>query len=264
MSAEIPVTFNLDGRGLATLNLNRPQVHNAFDDQLIEAMIEALEQINEDPAIRALQLGSEGGSFSAGADLRWMWRMAGYSRAENRADAGRLALLLRRLDTLNKPTIARVQGPAYGGGVGLIACCDIAISVPSARFALTEVRLGLVPAVISPYVIAAIGERAARRYFLTAERFDATQAAAMGLIHQVVDESRLDDTIGQLFEQLLLGGPGAISAAKSLISAVSSRPKTDELIEDTVERITRVRGSDEGREGLNAFLEKRTPTWVRE
>ena len=251
-----------DKRGVATLTLNRPALHNAFDDALIESLLLALAAIEDDPAVRAVVLRSEGKSFSAGADLNWMRRMAGYDREQNRNDALQLAALMARLNGLNKPTIARVQGAAFGGGVGLVACCDIAVAAERALFALTEVRLGLLPAVISPYVIAAIGERAARRYMLTGERFDAAEALRIGLLHEAVPEDQLDSALERLLESLLKGGPQALTKAKELIFAVSRRPAGEALIADTAERITDVRASDEGREGVGAFLEKRPPAWV--
>ncbi|MCB1857906.1 MAG: enoyl-CoA hydratase/isomerase family protein [Gammaproteobacteria bacterium] len=262
MTSASPLLLDIDPHGLARLTINRPQVHNAFDDDLIERLIAALASVAADSSARVLLLCAVGESYSAGADLHWMRRMADYTREQNRADAARLALLMERLNTLGKPTVARVQGAAYGGGVGLIACCDIAVAVATARFALTEVRLGLIPAVISPYVISAIGERAARRYFLTAERFSATEAHRLGLIHEVVESAQLDHRITDITQQLLRAGPQALGAAKSLISAVARRPIDSAVIDDTVERITQARGSDEGREGLGAFLGKRAPAWI--
>ena len=264
MMAETTVTLDLDERGVAALTIDRPEVHNAFDDQLIQRLLQALEAIEADPKARVLILRSEGKSFSAGADLRWMRRMADYSPAENRADALQLAALMQRLNTLSKPTIARVQGATFGGGVGLVACCDMAIGTRAARFALSEVRLGLIPAVISPYVVAAIGERSARRYFQTAERFDAEEARRIGLLHAVVDEDELDAAIADLVDNLLKGGPEALAAAKDLIFSVAHRPLTEAVIRDTADRITVTRASEEGREGLNAFLEKRAPAWIED
>lgn len=261
--SESSLTLTKDSRGVVTLSINRPEIHNAFDDVLIAELIAALDKVADDPEARVLILRSEGKSFSAGADLRWMRRMADYTEAENKADAMELAALMKKLNTLNIPTIARVQGAAFGGGVGLVACCDIAIGSARALFCLSEVRLGLIPAVISPYVVTAMGERASRRYFLTAERFDATEALRVNLLHEVVEEDALDSTIEGITNNLLKGGGCALTAAKDLIFAVSSRPTTGELIEDTADRITKTRASEEGKEGLNAFLEKRSPNWIK-
>jgi methylglutaconyl-CoA hydratase len=262
MNSNDTVRVAIDSRGLATLTLNRPEIHNAFDDALIARLLEALAQIEQEREVRAVVLGSEGKSFSAGADLNWMRRMADYDREQNHCDALQLAELMRRLNRFGKPTIARVQGAAFGGGVGLVACCDMAVASERALFALSEVRLGLIPAVISPYVIAAIGERAARRYFLTAERFDAQEARRIGLLHEVVAEAELDARIDTLVDNLLRGGPAAISAAKALVFAVAHQPADDAVVADTAARITDVRASDEGREGLSAFLQKRQPAWI--
>ncbi len=249
-----------DERGVARLTMTRAEVHNAFDDAMIAALTEALERLGADPAVRILVLAAEGRSFSAGADLGWMKRMAGYSQAENLADARALARLMQVLDRLPKPTVARVQGAAFGGGVGLVACCDIAIGTPAARFMLSEVRLGLIPAVISPYVVKAIGQRAARRYFVTAERFSAEEALHLGLLHRLVEAEALDDAVEEMVETLLLGGPAAQASAKDLMFAVD-RPLDEAVIEDTAQRIAAIRATEEGQEGLQAFLEKRKPGW---
>ena len=264
MTNENSVILELDKRGVASLIINRPEIHNAFDDQLIIRLLQALEAVEADPKVRALLLRSQGKSKSAGADLRWMRRMADYRKKENRADAMQLAALMEQLNHLNKPTIARVQGATFGGGVGLVACCDIAVASENAIFSLSEVRLGLIPAVISPYVISAIGERQARRYFQTAERFTAAEAHRIGLVHEVVPGEALNETINGFLDNLLKGGPAALAAAKSLIFSVSHKPMTAALIKDTAERITATRASKEGREGLNAFLEKRLPGWIPE
>jgi methylglutaconyl-CoA hydratase len=249
--------------GVATVILNRPDIHNAFDDALIAALTNRFAALEDDPNVRVVVLKAAGMSFSAGADLNWMRRMAGYSEPENLADARGLATLMQRLNFLPKPTIAAVQGPAYGGGVGLVAACDIAVAVESAAFALTEVRLGLIPAVISPYVVSAIGERAARRYFLTAERFDAATAYRLGLVHEVVAPAELDAAVGRHIANLLQGGPVAQAAAKKLIRRVGRGTINVAMIDDTAERIARARAGEEGREGLTAFLEKRKPSWSR-
>jgi methylglutaconyl-CoA hydratase len=248
--------------GVATVTLNRAEVHNAFNDAIIADLTGTLRRLGDDDKVRAVVLRAEGKSFSAGADLGWMQRMAGYGHAENLADAGALAELMRVLNFLPKPTVAQVQGAAFGGGVGLVACCDIAIASETASFSLSEVRLGLIPAVISPYVVAAIGERASRRYFLTAERFDAAEALRLGLVHQVVPADQLDSAVETILTRLSEGGSKAQQAAKDLIFAVAHRPVDAGLIHDTAERIATIRASSEGREGLAGFLEKRKPAWT--
>ena len=224
------------------ITLNRPEKHNAFDDELIRELTEALRSMEADDGVRVVVLGAAGKSFSAGADLHWMRRMAGFSKEENERDAMAMATLMRTLAHLRKPTIARVQGAAYGGGVGLVACCDIAIASAEASFSLSEAKLGLIPAVISPYVIAAIGERFARRYFLTAERFDAAEAWRMGLVHDIASmEGELDEKVGLMVDAALACGPVSQRESKELIRAVAGKPVTSELIQDTAERIARIR-----------------------
>jgi methylglutaconyl-CoA hydratase len=247
--------------GVATVTLNRADVHNAFNDALIADMTGALRRLGADDKVRAVVLRAEGKSFSAGADLGWMQKMANYGHEENLRDASALAELMRTLNFLPKPTVARVQGAAFGGGVGLAACCDIAIASETAAFSLSEVRLGLIPAVISPYVVAAIGERSARRYFLTAERFDAAEALRIGLVHQVVPAREIDAAVDAILARLSEGGPAAQRATKDLIFAVAHRPVDAALIHDTAQRIANIRASSEGREGLAGFLEKRKPAW---
>jgi methylglutaconyl-CoA hydratase len=247
--------------GVAHITLTRPEVHNAFNDTLISELNAVLVGSGTDERVRAVVLSAKGRSFSAGADLNWMQRTATYSKAQNLKDARALAGLMRTLNGLPKPTIALVQGPAFGGGVGLVACCDIAIAAETAKFCLSEVKLGLVPAVIAPYVIAAMGQRAARRYFLTAETFSATEAQHLGLVHKVVPDEALHDVGRRMIKDLLVGGPKAQVAAKELIFEVSGRPLDDALREKTAERIARLRTSDEGQEGIAAFLEKRQPNW---
>ena len=247
---------------VATLRMNRPDVHNAFDDALIAALTVEMVRLEQLPAVRVIVLAANGKSFSAGADLNWMRRMAKYSRTDNLRDAEALAGLMRTLAGISKPTIARVQGAAFGGGVGLVACCDIAIASSDATFSLSEVRLGLIPSVISPYVIAAIGEREARRYFLTAERFDAVEARRIGLVHEVTDAAALDATIARIVGHLLKGGPQALGAAKKLIADVSRRPMDEKLAKETASRIASIRVEREGQEGLAAFLDKRAPDWI--
>jgi methylglutaconyl-CoA hydratase len=245
------------------LTMDRAERHNAFDDAIIAELTEALRSMEADEGVRVVVLSGAGKSFSAGADLNWMKRMAGFSVEENRRDAMGLATLLRTLAHLRKPTIARVHGAAYGGGVGLVACCDVAIATQKASFGLTEAKLGLIPAAISPYVVSAIGERAARRFFLTAERFDAAEAFRLGLVHDLAaDEADLDEKIGAIVDAMLACSPAAQIAAKELIRAVADRPVTSELIQDTADRIAKIRASPEGREGVAAFLEKRRAAWV--
>ena len=252
-----PITTEIDADGTGWLTLNRAEIHNAFDDALIARMDEALQALGSNTDVRAVVLRGRGKSFSAGADLNWMRRMGGYSREENIADAMGLAELLRTLDELPKPTIARVQGPAYGGGVGLVAACDIAIAAETARFALTEVKLGLIPAVISPHVLAAIGPRQARRYFVSGEMFDAAEALRIGLVHQVVPAAELEAAGRAMLATLSGNGRRAMAEVKELIRAVTGRPIDEAVMRDTAERIARARASDEGRERIGAFLDKR-------
>jgi methylglutaconyl-CoA hydratase len=255
------IQTSVDARGVATLTMNRPEVHNAFDDHLIAELTAKLRELDREHVIRAVVLAANGKSFSSGADLNWMKRMAQYTEGENLRDAVGLASLMHTLSSMAKPTVARVSGSAFGGGVGLVACCDIAIAATGALFCLSEVRLGLIPAVISPFVIGAIGERQARRYFLTAERFDAAEAWRIGLVHRVVEEAELDTAVGAIVDELLKGGPKAQAAAKDLIARVSNRPIDQALMEDTAARIARMRVSPEGQEGIAAFLEKRPAAW---
>jgi methylglutaconyl-CoA hydratase len=247
--------------GVARLTLNRPEIHNAFDDALILRLTEAIAAAGADPSVRVLVLTGAGQSFSAGGDLNWMRRMAGYSHEENLADARGLAELMATLDRCPKPTVARVQGSAFAGGMGLVACCDIAIAVPEAQFAVTEVRLGLMPAVISPYLIRAMGARQARRWFLTAARFDAAEALRLGLVHAVVPADALDAAVAAEVKALKAAAPGALTACKELI-ALASSPLDAALIEETAQRIAVRRASAEGRDGVSAFLEKRKPGWL--
>lgn len=249
--------------GIARLALARPELHNAFDDALITELNGTLDELADRDDVRAIVLTGQGKSFSAGADLNWMRRMAGASEADNRDDALRLAALMRTLRQMPQPTIARVNGHAFGGGVGLIACCDIAICADHARFGLTETRLGLVPAAISPHVIDAIGARQASRWFLTGERFDAAQALAMGLVHAVVPEAELDDAIDGQVSQLRACGPVAVRVAKTLVRCLAAGGHSAGQIDaDNATLIARLRVSAEGQEGLAAFLEKRKPDWA--
>ena len=244
------------------LRLNRPELHNAFDAGLIGELTAALDGLAADAAVRVVVLEAAGASFSAGADLNWMRGMAQAGEAENRDDALALARLMRTLDELPKPTIARVHSAAFGGGVGLVACCDIAIGVPEAKFGLTESKLGLLPAVISPYVIAAIGPRQARRWFASAEFFGADVALQIGLLHQVVAAEQLDAAVQRQIDLLLKAGPVATAKAKTLVREVAHRSDRDALDAANADLIARLRVSPEGQEGIGAFLDKRSPAWT--
>jgi methylglutaconyl-CoA hydratase len=248
--------------GIGVVWLNRPDVRNAFNDTMIAELTAAFGALAADPAVRAVVLAGRGPVFCAGADLHWMNRMAGYTFEQNHADALGLARMLDALHTLAKPTVARVHGHAFAGGMGLVAACDIALAARGAEFCVSEVKLGLIPAVISPYLIAAMGSRAARRYMLTAERFGAEEAHRIGFVHACVDAAALDPAIDALAEHLLAGGPAAHAATKDLIRAVAARPLSEELIADTATRIAATRASAEGREGVQSFLEKRKPAWA--
>ena len=242
--------------------LNRPELHNAFNERLIAELTAVLQALDADASVRAVVLTGHGKSFCAGADLNWMKKMAGYGAAENLADAQALALMLRTLNGLSKPTVACVRGAAFGGGVGLVACCDIAVAAHDAIFSLSEAKLGLIPATISPYVIEAIGARQARRYFLTAERFTAAEAFRIGLVHDIVPGPELDARINEMLGDLLVAGPAAQLECKALIRGVAHRPIDADVIAGTAEHIAAVRGSPEGKEGVAAFLDKRPPKWV--
>jgi len=259
------VLLEKSANGVAELIINRPEVHNAFDDGVIEQLICNLEATSEDPEVRVLVLRSRGKNFSAGADLGWMKRMASNTHEENMVDAGRLAKLMELLNNHSKPTIALIQGAAYGGAVGLAACCDIVIAAESSSFCLSEVKIGLIPAVISPYVVRAIGERQSRRYFLTAELFSARAAQQFGLVHEVVENvEQLDEACDRFVASLQKNSPQGMKAAKQLIYAVSQKEITTEVIDDTARRIADIRVSDEGQEGLSSFLQKRKPNWIQE
>ncbi|HKP65887.1 MAG TPA: enoyl-CoA hydratase/isomerase family protein [Casimicrobiaceae bacterium] len=248
--------------GIATVTLNRPAIHNAFDETLIAKLTQTFVDLDDERDVRVVVLAGAGRSFCAGADLNWMRRMAAFGHDENLRDATALAAMLRALYALSKPTIARVHGAAYGGGVGLIAACDIAIAVPEATFALTEAKLGLIPATIGPYVIEAIGARQARRYFLTAERFAAAEALRIGLVHEVVESQQLDARIDGIIGALRAAGPFAQLECKALIRGVAHRPIDADVISGTAGHIAAVRASPEGKEGVAAFLGKRTPAWI--
>lgn len=260
------VLLAADDRGVATLMLNRPDKHNAFDDTMIAELTQKLAQLNSDKNVRVVILTGAGKSFSAGADLNWMRSMAHYGEEKNIEDALALAELMAVLDHLGKPTIARVNGAAFGGGVGLVACCDIAVGTPRAKMALTEVKLGLVPAVIAPYVIRTIGPRQARRYFQTAEVMAAETVRALGLLHEIVPPEDLDARIETIVAALLHAGPQALTAAKQLVvmTGAASAGQRETLKRETATLIARLRVSKEGQEGLSAFLEKRKPNWAND
>ena len=243
------------------MTLNRPELRNAFDDALIRKLTDAFAELEKDRSVRVVVLAGNGPAFCAGADLNWMKRMAGYGYDENLADANALAAMLAALDRMPKPTIARVHGPVFAGGTGLVAACDIAVGTPEAKFCLSEAKLGLSPATISPYVMRAMGERNARRYFLTAEVFDAGEALRIGMLSLLVSQGQLDSTVEELVKHLLAGGPEAHGKIKALIRAVAGRRPDDALAADTAQRIAEIRGSPEGREGIAAFLEKRKASW---
>lgn len=248
-------------KDVAEVTLARPEVRNAFNEGVIAALTEAFRTLDADDSVRVLVLAAEGPAFCAGADLQWMRRVADHSREENLADAAGLAEMLRTLASCRKPTIARVQGDVYAGGMGLVAACDLAVAVEGARFCLSEVRLGLVPATISPYVVRAMGERAARRYCLTAEAFDAATALRLGFVHEVVAPDRLDAQVQSLVAALLGASPQALAACKRLLQEVSGRPIDAALIARTVESIAEARASDDGRHGVQAFLNRTRPRW---
>ena len=247
--------------GVARVTLNRPELRNAFDDALIRELRRAFSDVEKDSSVRVMVLGGNGPAFCAGADLNWMKRMAGYSYEENLADAKGLAEMLATLDRLPKPTIARVHGPVFAGGTGLVAACDIAVGTPEAKMCLSEAKLGLSPATISPYVMRAMGEREARRYFLTAEIFDAQEALRIGMLSLLVQPGELDAAIDGLLKHLLAGGPEAHAKIKALIRSVAGRRPDDALVAETAKRIAEIRVSPEGREGIASFLEKRKPAW---
>ena len=246
----------------ATVTLARPELRNAFNDEVIAELTQAFTELGAREDVRAIVLAAEGPAFCAGADLNWMRRMADYDRAQNLADAARLAEMLRVIHHCPKPVVARVQGDVYAGGMGLVACCDIAISVDCAHYCLSETRLGLLPATISPYVLRAMGPRAAHRYCLSAERFDAAEALRIGFVHEVVAADRLDERVDAVVKSLVNASPAAVRACKRLLQDVAQREIDAELIAQTVEAIADVRASEEGREGVQAFLQKRQPAWL--
>jgi methylglutaconyl-CoA hydratase len=247
---------------VAYLTLNRPEVRNAFGAELIAELTHQVEVLDADSAIRVLVLQAEGNHFSAGADLNWMRAMKDRTETENRDDARKLATLMQTLDTCRKPLVGVTRGAAMGGGVGLLACCDIVLASKSAFFALSEVRLGLTPATISPFVVRAMGARQARRYFQTGERFTAQKALDIGLVHEVVDEEDLPTELSRLLGDLTAGGPEAQAMAKTLVKDVAQRPVDNALMDELAESIGRQRVGGEGQEGLTAFLDKRNPNWI--
>lgn len=255
------VVTSFDASGVATITLNRPPAHNAFDEAMIAGLTKAFRDIGSRDQVRLVILAGEGKNFCAGADLHWMRRAALFSEEENLRDALAAAEMLRAADQLPQPLIAKVQGLVLGGGVGLVAAADIAIAADDAEFGLSEVLLGLIPAVISPYVIRAIGARQARRFFLTAERFPAAEARRLGLVHETAPAAKLAEKVDAISAALLRGGPKALRAAKELIARVSSQPIDEATIRYTAERIAAMRAGDEAAEGISAFLEKRPPRW---
>jgi methylglutaconyl-CoA hydratase len=248
--------------GVGRVTLNRPEVRNAFDDALIAELTKTFKGLDDDASVRAVVLAGNGPAFCAGADLNWMKRMSGYGYDENLRDARGLAEMLSTLDRMDKPTIARVHGPAFAGGTGLVAACDIAVGTPEAKFCFSEAKLGLSPATISPYVMRAIGARAASRYFLTAEVFEAEEALRIGMLSALVSASEVDPFIETLLKHLLAGGSTAHARIKDLIHDIAGRSIDDELKSDTARRIAEIRASEEGKEGIASFLEKRKPKWV--
>ena len=255
------LTITRDER-VATVTLNRPDVRNAFNETTIAEIKQAFSELGDDAALRAIVLAANGPAFCAGADLNWMKKMAGYTHAENHADALQLAEMLRTIYLCPKPVVARVQGDCYAGGMGLVAACDIIVAVEEANFCLSEVKLGLIPATISPYVIKAMGENAARRYFLTAERFGAQEALRIGFVHDVVSAEALDAKVAEIVKALVNNSPNAVQQAKVLVREVVGQEVNDALLADTAERIAQIRASDQGREGVASFLEKRKPAWL--
>ncbi|MFP8779621.1 enoyl-CoA hydratase/isomerase family protein [Hydrogenophaga sp. RWCD_12] len=247
---------------VARITLTRPEVRNAFNDEVIQQLKAAFDAVGQRTDVRAVVLAAEGPAFCAGADLNWMRRMADYTRDENLADAGQLAAMLQAIYACPKPTIAAVQGDVYAGGMGLVAACDIAVSVRSAAYCLSEVKLGLIPATISPYVIRAMGTRAAHRYFLTAERFSAEEAHRIGFVHELVDADALEAKVNELAQALSNASPAAVKACKKLVQDVAEREIDAALVAATVEGIAEIRASDEGREGVASFLQKRKPAWL--
>ena len=256
------LTLTVNG-GIARITLTQPEIRNAFSDEVIAELTAAFRNAGDRPDVRAIVLAAEGPAFCAGANLNWMRRMADYSRDENRVDAGLLAEMLRVIYECPKPTIARVQGDVYAGGMGLVACCDMAVAVDTAGFCLSEVKIGLIPATISPYVIRAMGARASHRYFLTGERFSAQEALRIGYVHEVVEAEQLDAVVDGWLKHLLSAGPAAVRACKRLVLDVAEREINEQLVAATVEQIATIRASSEGKEGVQSFLQKRKPAWLQ-
>jgi len=255
-------TLNIQPGPVAQVTLSRPEVRNAFNDEVIAELTTAFTELGQNKAVRAIVLAASGPAFCAGADLNWMRRMADYTHAENLADAAQLAEMLRVIYTCPKPTVARIQGDVYAGGMGLVAACDMAVSVDTANYCLSEVKLGLYPATISPYVIRAMGARAAHRYFLTAERFDAVEALRIGFVHTVVSAEQLDAKVNDMTQALLSASPNAVQSCKTLLHDVAGQDIDAALIAQTVEGIATIRASFEGKEGVQSFLQKRKPAWL--
>ena len=247
---------------VAWVVLDRPEVRNAFNDEMIAALTQAFRDLGQREDVRCIVLAARGVAFSAGADLNWMRRMADYTHAENLADAAQLAEMLRVIYACPKPTVARIQGDVYAGAMGLVAACDVAVSIDTAHYCLSEVRLGLMPATISPYVIRSMGARAAHRYFLTAERFDAQEAHRIGFIHEVVTTDMLDVRLAEITQALTNASPEAVKACKQLVQDVAGKAITAELIATTVKGIADIRSNEQGREGVQSFLQKRKPAWL--
>jgi methylglutaconyl-CoA hydratase len=261
--SEATVLLSTDARGVATVTLNRPDIRNAFNEALIEELRSAFERVATDPKVRLMVLAGAGKAFCAGGDLNWMRKQGTLSEKENQEDAYRLAVMLKTLDILPKPVIGRIQGAAFAGGIGLVSCCDVAIAAEGTKFSLSEVKIGLAPATIGPYVAAAIGPRQMRRYAISGEVFEATEARRLGLVHEVVPAEGLDAAVERIVSEFLLGGPEAQAASKQLVRDVTYRAVDEALMRDTASRIARRRASPEGIEGLQSFLEKRKPGWVR-
>lgn len=247
---------------LATVTLNRPDVRNAFNEKTINELALAFDELGRNELVRAIVLAANGAAFCAGGDLNWMKAMAGYTHAENNADAMQLAQMLRTIYLCPKPVVAKVHGDCYAGGMGLVAACDVVVAADVANFCLSEVKLGLIPATISPYVIKAMGEQASRRYFLTAERFSAAEAYRIGFAHEVVPADAIDAKVAEIVKALLGNSPNAVKEAKTLVRDVAGQPVTDALLADTALRIAHIRASEQGREGVASFLEKRKPAWL--
>ncbi len=259
MSTSLKIDVTND---IGSITLNRPDVRNAFNDEVIAEITQAFTELGQRDDVRCIVLAAEGTAFCAGADLNWMRRMADFSREENLADAGKLAEMLRVIYECPKPTVARVQGDVVAGGMGLVACCDVAVSVESAGYCLSEVKLGLIPATISPYVIRALGVRASHRYFLTAERFSAQEALRLGFVHEVVAADQLDAKVHEITQALVKNSPNAVKVCKKLLQDVAYAEISQPLVAKTVEGIADIRSSFEGREGVSAFLSKRKPSWL--